>query len=249
MSVLSYVIIFSVLESLISFGGVVFLLFRGDSIRRFSHFFTSFTIGVLLGVVFYDVLPEALSLGSGSGSVQTILSFVLLGILIFLVLERIFSWYHHHQNYNEINSLKPSIYLILLGDLVHNFVDGIIIATSFLVSIPFGIITSLAILIHEIPQELSDFGFLIASGLDNKKALKYNFFCSLSTILGALLALVFSSQLTSFLPYILALVAGNFLYLALSDLIPEGHEHNVKTSEIIKHFSLIITGIALIYLL
>jgi len=249
MSLLAYIIIFSVLESLISFSGVVFLLFKSDSIKRFSHFFSSVAIGVLLGVVFYDVLPEALSLKNSNASTQSILSFVLLGIIIFLVVEIIIRWHHHHQDYSKTDSFKPSVYLILFGDLVHNFIDGIIITTSFFVDIRFGIITSIAILIHEIPHELSDFGFLIASGLDNKKAIKYNFYVSLSTIVGALLAYIFLNQLSTFLPYILALVAGNFLYIALSDLVPETHEHSVKTAEVVKHFILMLMGIALIYLM
>lgn len=247
MSLLTYILIFSFLESLVSFTGVVFLLFRADYIRRFTHFLISFAVGGLIGAAFFDILPEAFEI---INQPAVIFSFVVAGIILFFILEQLISWYHHHNcHHNNESVLPPSSFLILAADALHNFLDGVIIAIGFLVSPALGIASSFAVILHEIPQEIGDFSILLFKGLSVKKALYYNFLVSLTTIFGALLAYIFSGVLEQIIPYALGIVAGNFIYIALSDLVPEIHEHDVSIKEKLSHTFLLIAGVLIIGLL
>lgn len=247
MSLLFYILIFSFLESLVSFVGVVFFLFRAAFVRRFAHFLISFAIGGLIGAAFFDILPEAFEI---TNQPVIIFYFVAVGIILFFILEQIISWYHHHnRQHNNEFVLPPSGWLILGADALHNFLDGVIITIGFLVSPALGIASSFAVILHEIPQEISDFSILLSKGLTSKKALYYNFLVSLTTIFGALMAFAFSNFLQQILPYALGIVAGNFIYIALSDLVPEIHEHDVTIKEKLAHTFLMIVGILIISLL
>lgn len=247
MSLLFYILIFSFLESLVSFIGVVFLIFRAAFVQRFTHFLISFAIGGLIGAAFFDILPEAFEI---TNQPAVIFSFVAAGIVLFFILEQIISWYHHHnRQHNNESVLPPSSWLILAADALHNFLDGVVITIGFLVSPALGIASSFAVILHEIPQEIGDFSILLAKGLTVKKALYYNFLVSLTTIFGALMTYIFSDFLEQILPYALGIVAGNFIYIALSDLVPEIHEHDVSVKEKLAHTFLLIAGILIIGLL
>lgn len=214
-----FIIIFitSIFEACVSFAGGLLAIFQKERIQKMAHFFVSFAVGALLGVSFFELIPEAIE----GNSAHVILPFVFLGILLFFILEKFLFWYHCHGKECPVHTYT---YLILWGDLLHNFIDGVIITLAFLVDIKVGIAASIAVIFHEIPQEISDFSILLHGGLSFKRALFYNFLVALSVIVGALLTYVLGEALTPFLPFALALIAGNFIYLASTDLMPELHE-------------------------
>lgn len=215
---LTYIILAALAESVVSFSGGFFVLFRESVARWLAHRILGFAIGALLGVAFFDIIPEAAEiLGE-----RLAFGYVVGGIVLFFAAEKLLRWYHHHEGHES--EVRPFAALILAGDAIHNFIDGIAIAVSFLVSVPLGIATTIAVLLHEVPQEVADFGVLIRGGFSRGRALWYNFLISLTTILGALVGYAAGQALTWLLPYVLAVIAGNFLYIALSDLIPETHE-------------------------
>ncbi len=241
MNLLVAIIIASIAESLVSFFASVAVILNEHRVRRFVHWFISFAVGALLAVVFFDVLPESIDLIG----VQSAMPWTLGGFLLFFVFEMFLSWYHYHEE--EVETSSSVGYLISAGDALHNFVDGVIIALAFGASYSLGILTTAAILLHEIPQEVSDFVLMIHSGFSKQKALIYNVLVSLTTLAGALVgyALTFSEN---YLGYLLGIVAGNFLYLAASDLIPElRHKHRSASS--LAQLALILGGIAVVYLL
>lgn len=214
-----YLIIFlaSFVESLVAFIGGALAIFNEEKVRRASHFIVSFAVGALLGVSFLELIPEAIEMSSG----ELIFPLVLVGIILFFVLEKFLFWYHCHGGECPVHTYT---YLILWGDFLHNFIDGVIIAFAFLADIKLGVITSIAVIFHEIPQEIGDFGVLVHGGLSRKKALFYNFLVAIPVMAGALVTYAFGSIIESFLPIGLALIAGNFIYLAATDLMPELHE-------------------------
>jgi zinc and cadmium transporter len=171
---------------------------------------------------------------------STVLGYVLFGIILFFILEKLLIWYHCHNEKCEIHSAAP--YLILFGDAFHNFLDGVVIAAGFLISVPFGIATSLAVVAHEVPQEIGDFAILLHGGMSKKKAFVYNFLSALPTIPGALFAYVFSYYVDKVTPFILALAASSFLYIAIADLIPEIHH---KTPPGRGFYQIVLMGIGI----
>jgi len=179
----------------------------------------SFATGTLLGAAFLGMLPKAMAKAEPS----TVLSFVLLGIILFFILEKLLIWYHCHDEKCEIHSAAP--YLILFGDAFHNFMDGVVISAGFLISVPFGVATSLAVIAHEVPQEIGDFAVLLHGGMGKWKAFSYNFLSAIATVPGALIAYGFSHFVEKIAPVILALAASSFLYIAIADLIPEIHKN------------------------
>ena len=164
-------------------------------------------------------------------------------MLVFFVIEQFLLWSHCHHGKCEVHSFS---YLILLGDSVHNFVDGVIIAASFLVSIPAGITTSLAIIFHEIPQEVGDFSVLLFGGLSRKRALVYNFLSALTAFAGAILAYYFRDVVALSNQYLLAFAAGGFIYIASADLLPELHKERVPVRSLAQFMSLLV-GVLLIW--
>lgn len=237
--ILFSIIIASLFESLASFAGGFLVIFREGFARAFAHRALGFAIGALIGVSFFDIIPEAAeAIGNRSAFL-----FVAVGILLFFVLEKLLFWYHCHDGTCAVHTFT---HLILLGDAVHNAVDGVMIGLSFLAGIPLGIATTMAVIFHEIPQEIADFGVLMAGGYSRMKALWYNFLISLTTIAGALFAYVFGSALEGVLPYALALIGGNFLYIALTDLMPEVHEET-RPRHMAEQLALVIAGAALMF--
>ncbi|MBI2565188.1 ZIP family metal transporter [Candidatus Woesearchaeota archaeon] len=216
------------LVSLISFIGILTLFFKMRFLKKLIPFLVSFAAGALIGAVFFDILPEALETSYFSN--ETILNLVVFGVVLFFLIERLcyllhFHHYHHrHTHKKEIRRIKPFAYLNLMGDGIHNFIDGMIIAVGFLADFKLGLITSLAVVFHEIPQEIGDFGVLVYGGFTRKKAVLYNFYSALTAMMGAVLTFFFTTNITGLTQMLLPIAAGNFIYLALADLLPELHD-------------------------
>lgn len=238
---LSYILLAALAESVVSFSGGFLVLFRESVARWLAHRILGFAIGALLGVAFFDIIPEAIEiLGE-----RLAFSYVVGGITLFFAAEKLLRWYHHHEGHES--EVRPFATLILAGDAIHNFIDGVALAVSFLVSVPLGIATTIAVLLHEVPQEVADFGVLIKGGYSRQRALGYNFLISLTTILGAIIGYGAGQALSWLLPYVLAVIGGNFLYIALSDLIPETHEET-GFAHLLVQLLLMGLGIALVAL-
>lgn len=243
---LSYIILFTLVGSVFSLIGGVFLLFNEKKTLKYSHFLAAFAAGTLLGTVFFDLLPEALNSSEELSLGIDIFIWTLAGILGFFLLERFIHWFHHHQHDYEEEPVKPTVPLIILGDSVHNFIDGVVIAATFLVNIPLGIVTTLAVAAHEIPQEIGDFGILLHKGLRRKKVLLVNIFSALTAVVGALIAFWVGERIEASLPILLAITAGFFIYIAASDLIPEIHHENRKGFAVVET-ALMFAGVATIW--
>lgn len=207
--------------SLLSLLGVLFLAVKEDVLERILLALVALASGALLGGAFLHLLPESAELG-------TTFDYVLLGIVIFFVVERFLHWRHCHDGKCEIHSFA---YMNLIGDGVHNFMDGLIIASSYLVSIPLGIASTIAIIFHEIPQEIGDFGVLVYGGFSKARALLFNFLSALAAVLGALFGYYLGGSIEGFTPIILPFAAGGFIYIATADLMPHLHkERDTKRS-------------------
>ncbi len=243
MSVIAIAIAFSILGSL---GGVILastLLVFPDRVRvRLVPWLVSFAVGTLLGVALLDLLPEALeSLPSGS-----VFGALLGGIMVFFVFEKMVLWRHCHTDHCEIHhSAAP---LILIGDGVHNFIDGAVIAAATHLSVPLGLTTALAVAAHEIPQEVGDFAILLSAGYSRLRALWLNVLSGLSAIGGVVLAGLAISHLPRILPYFLPLAAASFLYIAMSDLIPSLHRGPTDRGAV-RQVLLVAAGIGVVVLL
>lgn len=222
--ILAYIILFTFLGSIASLAGCFFLLIKEKITQSFSKLLISFAAGVLLATAFLDLFPEALE---AAGDANIFIP-ALLGFLSFFISERYIRLFHYHHGHGT----KPTTLLVLLGDGIHNFVDGVTIAVAFLTSVPLGITTSFAVAAHEIPQEIADMGVLLANGLSKRKALLFNFLSAVTALGGALLAYAFADIITKYLFFFLAVAAGHFTYIAASDLIPEIHENTEKNKGI-----------------
>lgn len=225
-----------IVVSLLSLLGAVFLVLKREAWESAITYTLAMSSGILLGAVFFDLIPEAYrQIG------QTSYIYVIAGVIAFFALEKCIHW-HHESDHNQKE--KPVAYLALVGDSVHNFLDGAIIAVAFLTSVPLGITTTIAVIAHEIPHELGDFSILVYGGFSNRRALWYNFLSALTAIAGTIMVFLFSRSILLVEPYLLGFAAGNFLYIAASDLIPELHRgHNPVTSII--ETALIIGGTVL----
>lgn len=211
--------------SLVSLMGVFTLGMRNDRLQRILFYLVSFSAGALLGDVFIHILPEIMIEETG----LSVGVYVLTGIIAFFILERFLLWHHSHTDHDE--KVHSVVYLTIFGDALHNFLDGIAIAASFLISVPVGIATTIAVIFHEIPQEIGQFAILLHGGWTKKKALLYNFFSALTAILGVVVVLIFAKDLQKAPVVLLAFGAAGFIYIAMSDLIPELHkEQDVKRS-------------------
>ena len=243
MAIIAYILISVFLVSIISFVAVLALYF-GKKIERLLNYLVSFAAGGMLGAAFLDLFPEATK-----EPADNIYVIALAGILIFFLIESYFHWHHHHAGTKGRDRHMHAVgYMNLFGDGLHNFIDGLIIAASYLVSVPLGLITTIAVIAHEIPQEFGDFGILLYSGFTKPRALLYNFLTALTAFAGALLA-YFSSGITTFNHFLIPFAAGSFIYIAVADLLPELHKHQgKKTVESLAQIILLFAGIALIWL-
>lgn len=204
----------------------------------------SYAVGALLGAVFLEVLPHALEHGKPEGVSMTVLA----GILIFFTLEKLVLWRHCHEEHCVAHETHQhdggrSGAMIMVGDTFHNFVDGVLIAAAFLTDIQVGIVTSLAIIAHEIPQELGDFMILLHSGYSRMRALTLNLLSGCATLIGGLLGYYALQQVLAWVPYILALAAASMIYVAVADLIPGLHRRAALRATI-EQVVMIACGIA-----
>ncbi len=267
MSLLILIIIFTAVGGVLSvMAAAVFLLLRDHHRNAVLPHGISFAIGALLAVAFWGLIPEAFAEVKPE-QFQALSGTILAGILGFFVLEKLLIWRHCHYGSCEAHGddghaddhmhnhghshghghgkAKSAGALIILGDSIHNFVDGVLIAAAFLTDVQLGIVTSLAVAAHEIPQEVGDFAILLDSGYSRGKALFYNILASLTTVLGGVLAYFSLEDLHDSLPYFLALAASSFIYIAVADLIPSLHtKTDMKTS--LQQIALIAAGVFLI---
>jgi zinc and cadmium transporter len=260
-SLLILIIIFTAIGGVLSvMAAAVFLLLRDHHKNTVLPHGISFAIGALLAVAFWGLIPEAFAEVKPE-QFQALSGTILAGILGFFVLEKLLIWRHCHYGSCEAhgddahshghshshghNDAKPAGALIILGDSIHNFVDGVLIAAAFLTDVQLGIVTSLAVAAHEIPQEVGDFAILLDSGYSRAKALFYNILASFTTVLGGVLAYFSLEDLHDSLPYFLALAASSFIYIAVADLIPSLHtKTDMKSS--LQQIALIAAGVFLI---
>jgi zinc and cadmium transporter len=239
---LLYALIASVIVSLISLIGVLALVIKDNLFKKLVIFLVAFAAGGLIGGAFLDIIPEATEYVK---DINQLFLYVILGYMLFFILEKYLHWRHCHSAECKIHRFT---YLNIIGDIVHNFSDGLIIGAVFLVNIKVGIATTLAIIFHEIPHELGNFTVLVYGGFSKLKALFYNFLSSLFAIVGTIAGYYFASKINGFAAILLPAAAGGFIYIASCDLIPELHkEEDGKRSALI-----MITfafGIILMYLL
>lgn len=210
-----YVFASVVIVSLISLVGVLAIAVNREKLKKVLLYLVSFSAGALLGDVFMHILPEMAETGFG---VQSGI-YVLVGIVLFFVLEQFVWWHHSHSEHKE--EIHSMVYLTQAGDTLHNFIDGMIIATAYFVSIPVGIATTIAVILHEIPQEIGNFAVLVHGGWHIRKALLMNFLSALASIFGALLVVVFLRNMESVPMWLMGLAASSFIYIAMSDILPE----------------------------
>ena len=211
---LASILLASLFISLLSFSGVFLLSLKPARLNQVVMFLVAFAAGVMLGSVFFHLLPAALV----DLPDQTVMTLTLTAFIAFLLLERLFAWRHCHQQNCSIHSFGI---MNLVGDGIHNFIDGLILAAAFMADPGLGLTTTLAVALHEIPQEIGDFGVLLHAGFTRSRALILNFLTALLALLGALVGYFFLSQSADLATYLLPIAAGGFLYIAASDLLPE----------------------------
>ena len=247
MSDLLLVIIFAVISSGVSLTGGLLLL-ASKHRQKLAHYATAFAAGALLAAAFIDLLPEAIS----NGDVKIVCLFTLIGILAFFLLEGFVKWFHSHQQHGKKESSDPVVPLIIIGDTIHNFIDGIAIAAGFLVDPTMGIVVVVAVAAHEIPQEIGDFGMLLHKGVKRGKVILFNALSSLATVIGAVIFFLIGEQNDFPLEPTLALIAGFFIYIAVSDIIPSIHNEKSRKS-VARDSCLLLLGVlivsAIIYVL
>ena len=232
------------LISLISLVGILTIMLGVQRLDRVIPLLISLAVGSLFGDALVHLLPEAFE---DSDSTALISFSVLLGILVFFLLERFLHWHHEHHA-QSVNPAHPVAYLNIASDGVHNFLDGLIIGASYLVSAPIGAATTVAVALHEVPQELGDFGILVHAGFSPGRALLMNFLTGILALLGVVISLLLGPQVDDYTTFMLPFTAGGFIYIAGSDLIPElHHEHGLPGSA--AQFAFMLVGIGLMYLL
>jgi zinc and cadmium transporter len=217
LSVYLYTLSSVILVSLISFIGAFTLAIKEEVLRKYIFVFISIAVGALLGDAFIHIIPEAFELSASPVLTSTLL---IAGILFFFILEKFLHW-HHHEDDSDENHVHTVGKLVLFSDSIHNFMDGIIIGASFLVSPAIGIATTLAVILHEIPQEIGDFAVLLHSGYTKSRALWLNFLSALTSVLGAVIVLMIGEVASITSSWLLPIAAGGFIYIAVADLIPE----------------------------
>ncbi|MBU0630709.1 MAG: ZIP family metal transporter [Candidatus Margulisbacteria bacterium] len=226
--------------SLISLVGIFTISLNRQKLGEILLILVSFAVGGLFGDAFIHLIPEAFE-SFGNKLVVSLL--VLSGILLFFILEKFIRWRHCHVPTSE-NHPHPVVFMNLIGDGVHNIMDGMIIAASYLVSFPIGLATTLAVILHEIPQEIGDFGILVHGGLTVRRALLFNFLSAVLAIFGAVISLTIGPLVKDYALYILPITAGGFIYMAGSDLIPSLHD-SCELGESWKQFLAIVLGLGI----
>lgn len=235
-----HVIFFSLVGGVLSLVGGVILLSRDRSARALAKYATPFAAGALLAAAFFDLLPESMH----AITPETAARWMLVGIVVFFLLEHFLHWFHHHHDDEAANSPAP---LVIVGDSVHNLLDGIAIGAAFLISVPTGIVTAIAVAAHEIPQEIGDFGLLLKFGYSRRRVLLINLISAVMSTVGAVLIFWIGSSVALPVGVMLALAAGMFVYIAASDLIPIIHAESKRKighlAVVLLLFGLLIVGI------
>ena len=211
---LVYIFLATFIVSLISFVGVICLALKENILNKILLILIGLSAGALMGGAFLHLLPEAVEKSTG----LDVYLFILLGFILFFLIEKVLHWRHCHKGECDVHTFH---YMNLVGDSIHNFIDGLIMAASFVVSIPLGITTTIAISTHEIPQEIGDFGVLLYGGFSKKKAIVLNFVVALTAVLGGIVGYFVSSLVENIVIFILPFAAGGFVYIAATDLVPE----------------------------
>lgn len=233
-----YAFISVLVVSLVSLVGVFSLSIKDDILKKYINFFISLAIGALLGDAFIHIIPEAYK---SNLSTNTVGLLIITGILLFFIIEKFIHWHHHGEDKDE-EHIHPVGKLVLFTDGFHNMIDGIIIGASFLVSPHVGIATTIAVILHEIPQEIGDFAVLVHSGYTKKRALWLNFLSALASVLGLIFIFIFGNVINDSVIWFIPIAAGGFIYIAVADLIPELHKtKNIKHSII--QIGIIMIGI------
>ena len=249
MSTYFWIMLASLGGSVLSAGAAGTYLLLPAKVRDHTlTYLISFAIGMLLGAGFLHLLPEALA--QRSDNIQGLMATALLAIMVFFLLEKALVWrHHHHQEHGAAEACHeaPAGALILVGDAFHNFLDGVLIAASFAADFHLGVVTSLAIIAHEIPQELGDFAILLHSGYTPRRAFIFNMLSSLTMIAGATLAWFSMDLVAGMIPYFLAFTAASFIYIAVSDLMPTLNS-KIGLRDTIIQVALIGLGLALNFL-
>ncbi|MFH1749487.1 MAG: ZIP family metal transporter [bacterium] len=240
-----YTLVSVTLISLVAFVGILSFPLQKKTLKNSLLFLVSFAAGSLLGGAFIHLLPEAIE---ESGFTTSLPLFILLGIIIFFTIEKFLHWQHCHSV--DCDKHPKSLAIInLVGDGFHNFIDGLIIGGSYLVSIPLGIATSIAVLLHEVPQEIGDFGVLLHGGFSRRRALFFNFLSALTAVLGAIVALVLFDYVGGLTKFLIPFTIGGFIYIAASDLIPELHKETDTGRSFISLLSFILGILVMLLLL
>lgn len=237
-----YSIVSVVAVSLISFVGAFTIGFSKNFLKKIVRFLVSFAAGALLGDALLHLLPEVTE---EAGLTIFVSLAVLSGILIFFILEKFVRWRHCHIfdvdcTEGESHHEHPYVFMSIIGDSLHNFIDGIVIAAAYFISIPVGIATTIAVAAHEIPQELGDFGVLVHGGFSRAKALAINFITALTAIVGTVFVLVLGVQIENSTSFFVAFTAGGFIYIATADLIPELHKETRIRHSLFEFIALIL---------
>ena len=241
LSTLNWIILVTVINGLVALVGAILFLFVEKKSQKFMIFFVSFTTGALLGGALIHFIPEAVE--ELSLVKTTILT--LSGFIIFFLLETYLHWHHCHDGKCEKH---PFTYLLLWGDGIHNLLDGVIIGITFLVNPALGSVSAVAIALHEIPQEISEFGVLVYAGFAKRKALLLNFLSATTVIIGGIIGFTVGESIEAWIPHIVMLAVGSFLYIAASDFVPEIR----KEESMGKSFNIFVifgAGIALMWVL
>lgn len=211
-----YSLLSVVVVSLVSFIGVLTLAISTQRLHRLVFVLVSLAVGAMFGDAFIHILPESYEAIDNDLTVSYL---VIGGFLFFFLVEKYLHWHHHHHEEDGVH-IHPVGYINLIADGLHNFIDGVLIGVSYIASIPLGIATTVAVVIHEIPQEMGDFGVLVGAGFSKRRALMANFITACAAILGTLLALFFASRVENLAAYALPVTAGGFIYIAGTDLLP-----------------------------
>ena len=249
MSILAWIILSSLLGGLLSVAAAA--LFAFSARASWVPMLVSYAIGALLGAVFLEILPHAFELNK---DIHSMAGTVLFGILLFFTLEKLVLWRHCHANECDAHGVHEGLtdhgrsgMMIMVGDTFHNFVDGVLIAAAFMADVQLGIVTSLAIIAHEIPQEVGDFLILLHSGFSRRQAFSFNLLSSLATLVGGLLAYFALQSLQNLVPYFLGVAAASMIYVAVADLIPGLHKRT-EINATVQQVALIGLGVASIWL-
>ena len=247
MPIFLYIVISVLVVSILSLVGIIVLSLKPSHLQSILFILISLAAGSLLGDVFFHLLPELVE------EVSDILPYSVLmigGILLFFSIEHILHWRHHCEDPSceKHNTIHPVAHMNIIADGIHNFLDGVIITSAYLISIPVGIATTIAVVLHEIPQEIGDFGVLVHAGLSKIQALFFNFLSALFAVIGGVTMYLFGSSVEHIIPFAVAITIGGFIYIATSDLIPQLHKTHSKVRSSIQIIMLFV-GVGIMYLL